>query len=167
MKAVWYEAVGPAAQVLIFGDRPDPVPQPGEVRVRLHASGVNPSDVKSRDGLRGAMTLPFQIPHSDGAGVIDAVGDGISPDRVGTRVYVWNAAWRRSEGTAAQYVCLPAQQAVPLPDGVDFATGACLGIPAMTAAWALFADGDVAGQTVLVTGGAGSVGEIAIQLAAW
>ena len=167
MKAVWYDEVGPASQVLQVGERADPVPQAGEVRVRLKTSGVNPSDVKNRSGARGAMALPFQIPHSDGAGVIDAVGAGISQSRVGERVYTWNAAWKRSMGTCAQYVCLPHDQAVHLPDGVDFASGACLGIPAMTAAHALFSDGDLTGQTVLVTGGAGAVGEIAIQLARW
>ena len=167
MKAVWYDEVGPASQVLQVGERADPVPQAGEVRVRLKTSGVNPSDVKNRSGARGAMALPFQIPHSDGAGVIDAVGAGISQSRVGERVYTWNAAWKLSMGTCAQYVCLPHDQAVHLPDGVDFATGACLGIPAMTAAHALFSDGDLTGQTVLVTGGAGAVGEIAIQLARW
>ena len=167
MKAVWYDCVGPAAQVLQYGERPEPWPQAGEVRVRLHTSGVNPSDVKNRSGARGPMALPFQIPHSDGAGVIDAVGAGVAAARVGQRVYVWNAAWRREMGTCAQYVCLPSEQAVSLPEHVGFAAGACLGIPAMTAAHAVFADGDIAGQTVLVTGGAGSVGEIAIQLARW
>lgn len=167
MKAVWYDSVGPAAQVLKYGERPEPWPQAGEVRVRLHTSGVNPSDVKNRSGARGPMALAFQIPHSDGAGVIDAVGPGVPAARVGERVYVWNAAWRREMGTCAQRVCLPCEQAVHLPDQVDFAVGACLGIPGMTAAHAVFADGDIAGQTVLVTGGAGSVGEIAIQLARW
>lgn len=167
MIAVWYEAVGPAAQVLQYGERPDPLPQPGEVRVRLHTSGVNPSDVKNRSGARGPMALPLQIPHSDGAGVIDAVGEGVPAGLVGTRVYVWNGAWRRPMGTCAQLICVPAEQAVALPDHIDFASAACLGIPGMTAAHALFSDGDVAGQTVLVTGGAGSVGEIAVQLARW
>lgn len=167
MNAVWYETVGPAAQVLQFGEQPLPLPQAGEVRVRLATSGVNPSDVKNRSGSRGPMALPMQIPHSDGAGVIDAVGAHGPETRIGERVYVWNAAWRRPHGTCAHYVCLPAAQAVRLPDSVDFAAGACLGIPAMTAAHAVFADGDVTGQTVLVTGGAGAVGEIAIQLARW
>lgn len=167
MKAVWYETTGPAAQVLRHGERPDPVPQIGEVRVRLHTSGVNPSDVKNRSGARGPMALSLQIPHSDGAGVIDAVGPGVATARIGERVYVWNAAWRREAGTCAQSVCLPSEQAVALPGPIDFAAGACLGIPGMTAAHAVFADGDVAGQTVLVTGGAGAVGEIAIQLARW
>lgn len=167
MKAAWYETTGPAADVLIIGTRPDPRPGPGEVRVRMATSGVNPSDVKSRAGLRGPMSQPFQIPHSDGAGVIDAVGDGIDRARIGQRVYVWNAAWQRPCGTCAELVCLPEDQAVPLPDSIDFVSAACLGIPGMTAAHAVFADGDVAGQTVLVTGGAGAVGEVAIQLARW
>ena len=167
MRAVWYEATGPAAEVLQLGEMETPQPGPGEVRVRLHASGVNPSDVKSRDGLRGPIAFPRVIPHSDGAGVIDAVGEGVSPTRLGTRVWVWNAAYRRPFGTCAEYVCLPEAQAVPLPDGTSFAAGACLGIPASTACHAVFADGDVTGQTVLVTGGAGAVGSYAIQLARW
>lgn len=167
MRAVWYEATGPAATVLQLGEMETPQPGPGEVRVRLHASGVNPSDVKSRDGLRGPIAFPRVIPHSDGAGVIDAVGEGVSPTRLGTRVWVWNAAYRRPFGTCAEYVCLPEAQAVPLPDGTSFAAGACLGIPASTACHAVFADGDVTGQTVLVTGGAGAVGSYAIQLARW
>jgi NADPH2:quinone reductase len=167
MRAIWYEANGPAEQVLIHGELPDPQPGPGEVRVALRASGINPSDVKSRAGVRGPMTLPRIIPHSDGAGVIDAVGAGVSPARVGERVWLWNAAWQRAEGTCAELVCVPAAQAVPLPDGTDWDAGACLGIPASTAAHAVFADGDVTGQTVLVTGGAGAVGHYAIQLARW
>lgn len=167
MRAVWYDETGPAAQVLRLGDIETPLPGPGEVRVRLHASGVNPSDVKSRAGLRGPMAFPRVIPHSDGAGVIDAVGDGVSPARIGTSVWVWNAAYRRPFGTLAEYVCLPEQQAVALPAGTSFDAGACLGIPASTACHAIFADGDVSGQTVLVTGGAGAVGHYAIQLARW
>lgn len=167
MRAVWYEATGPAAKVLQLGEMETPQPGPGEVRVRLHASGVNPSDVKSRDGLRGPIAFPRVIPHSDGAGEIDAVGEGVSPSRVGQRVWVWNAAYRRPFGTCAEYVCLPEAQAVPLPEGTSFEAGACLGIPASTACHAVFADGDVTGQTVLVTGGAGAVGHYAIQLARW
>ncbi len=167
MRAVWYEETGPAAKVLQLGELETPQPGPGEVRVRLQASGVNPSDVKSRAGLRSPIPFPLVIPHSDGAGEIDAVGEGVSPARIGTRVWVWNAAWRRPFGTSAEYVCLPDAQAVPLPQGTSFEAGACLGIPASTACHAVFADGDVAGQTVLVTGGAGSVGHYAIQLARW
>ena len=167
MRAVWYEETGPAEAVLRLGEMDDPQPGTGEVRVRLHASGVNPSDVKSRGGLRGPIAFPRVIPHSDGAGLIDAVGEGVSPARIGSRVWVWNAAYRRPFGTCAEFVCLPEAQAVPLPDGTSFEAGACLGIPASTACHAVFADGDVTGQTVLVTGGAGAVGHYAIQLASW
>lgn len=167
MRAVWYETTGPAAQMLRLGEMETPEPGPGEVRVRLYASGVNPSDVKSRDGLRGPIAFPRVIPHSDGAGEIDAVGEGVSPARIGQRVWVWNAAWRRPFGTCAEQVCLPEVQAVSLPQGTSFEAGACLGIPASTACHAVFADGDVTGQTVLVTGGAGAVGHYAIQLARW
>lgn len=167
MRAVWYEETGPAADVLRLGEMETPQPAPGEVRVRLLASGVNPSDVKSRAGLRGPIAFPRVIPHSDGAGEIDAVGVGVSPARIGERVWVWNAAYRRPFGTCAEQVCLPEAQAVTLPGGTGFEAGACLGIPASTACHAVFADGDVTGQTVLVTGGAGAVGHYAIQLARW
>jgi NADPH2:quinone reductase len=167
MKAVWYERFGPADEVLQLGDMADPVAGPGEVLVRLHASGVNPSDVKLRAGARLGATMAFPriIPHSDGAGVIEAVGAGVDTGRIGERVWVWNAAWQRAFGTAAQYVALPAEQAVRLPDGTSFAEGACFGIPAMTAWYAVLGDGPVAGQTVLVTGGAGTVGRYAVQMA--
>jgi NADPH2:quinone reductase len=168
MKAVWYERFGPASEVLTLGEMADPVAGPGEVLVRLRASGVNPSDVKLRAGARpGAqMAYPRVIPHSDGAGVIEAVGDGVDRARLGERVWVWNAAWQRAFGTAADYVALPAEQAVRLPDGTAFAEGACLGIPAMTAWYAVLGDGPVAGRCVLVTGGAGTVGRYACQMAA-
>ena len=167
MRAVWYEEVGPAVQVLKYGELADPAPGPGEVRVRVRASGVNPSDVKARAGSRGAITYPRIIPHSDGAGEIDAVGAGVDPGRIGARVWLWNAAWQRPNGTCAQLVCLAEKQAVLLPDGTDWGAGACLGIPASTACHAVFADGEVNGQTILVTGGAGAVGHYAIQLARW
>jgi len=165
MKAAYYEGFGAAKDVLRIGDVQTPDPGPGEVLVRLRASGVNPSDVKLRAGARpgAVMAYPKVIPHSDGAGEIAAVGAGL--DRaVGARVWVWNANWQRALGTAAEYVCLPSEQVVELPDGVAFAEGACLGIPAMTAAYAL--DGVEAGQTVLVTGGAGAVGRYACQIGA-
>ncbi len=167
MKAVCYERFGPAAEVLSFGDMADPVAGPGEVLVRLHASGVNPSDVKLRSGTRAGavMGFPRVVPHSDGAGVIVAAGAGVDPGRVGERVWVWNAGWQRAFGTAAEFVALPAEQAVRLPDGTGFAEGACFGIPAMTAWYAVMGDGPVAGQTVLVTGGAGTVGRYAVQMA--
>jgi NADPH2:quinone reductase len=164
MKAVWYEQQGPADQVLQFGDLPDPQPMAGEVRVAVKVSGVNPIDVKKRTGGRGAMTGRV-IPHFDGAGVIDAVGDGVDSRRIGERVWFYEAQWERDNGAAAEFVCLPAHLVVPLPENVDFAVGACLGIPALTAYGAVLADGPVTGKTVLVTGGAGAVGRYAIQIA--
>ena len=167
MKAVWYERFGPANEVLTFGDRAEPQPGAGEVLVRLHATGINPSDVKLRGGARpgAVMEYPQVIPHSDGAGLIEAVGPGVDPGRVGQRVWTWNAAWQRPFGTAAEYVALPSHQAVEMPDSVSFREAACFGIPAMTAWTAVFRDGPVAGKTVLVTGGAGTVGRYAIQMA--
>jgi NADPH2:quinone reductase len=166
MQAAFYERTGPAGDVLSIGEIPTPVPGPGEVRVKLAWSGVNPSDVKSRAGTR-TKTLPFPriIPHSDGAGVIDQVGAEVPSTRLGQRVWVWNAAWMRPFGTAAQYVVLPSVQAVPLPDNADLAAGACLGIPALTAYHSITTDGGVEGKRVLVAGGAGAVGHYAIQLA--
>lgn len=166
MKAAYYEAVGPAQEVLRLADLPTPEPAPGEVRVRVLWSGVNPSDVKTRGGAR-SKSLPFArvIPHSDGSGVIDAVGEGVDRARLGERVWLWNAAWGRPHGTACEYVCLPQQQAVRLPEGVSGEAGACLGIPALTALHAVLMDGGVAGKTVLVAGGAGAVGHYAVQMA--
>ncbi|MEI7786683.1 MAG: NADPH:quinone reductase [Betaproteobacteria bacterium] len=166
MKAAYYQQQGAAREVLQLGQWPDPSPAPGEVRVRMLWSGVNPSDVKSRAGLRrGAMPFPTVIPHSDGMGVIDQVGAGVAASRMGERVWLWNTAWGRPHGTACQWVCLPQEQAVRLPDGVDDAAGACLGIPALTALHAVLMDGGVTGQTVLVAGGAGAVGHYAVQMA--
>ena len=166
MLAASYDRTGPARDVLRVGELPTPTPGPGEVRVRVAWSGVNPSDVKARAGATGRpLPFPLVVPHSDGAGVVDAVGDGVPPGRVGERVWVWNAAWGRPFGTAAEYVVLPVAQAVPLPDGVPLAVGACLGIPALTAYHAVTTDGGVVGQRVLVAGGAGAVGHYAVQLA--
>lgn len=171
MRAAYYENLGPARDVLKVGDLPDPVPQAGEVLVRVHASGVNPSDVKMRLGTSSATNeFPRIVPHSDGAGVIVSVGTGVPATRIGERVWIWNARWKRAFGTAAEYVTLPAAQAVQLPDNVDFAAGACLGIPALTAWQAVETDGGVApgsmgDQWVLVQGGAGSVGHYAVQMA--
>jgi NADPH2:quinone reductase len=166
MQAAFYERTGPASDVLFIDELPTPVPGSGEVRVKVSWSGVNPSDVKTRAGNRN-KTLPFPriIPHSDGAGVIDQVGLNIPSARIGERVWMWNAAWMRPFGTAAQYVVLPSNQAVPLPKNVDLAVGACLGIPALTAYHAVTVDGGVADKNVLVAGGAGAVGHYAIQLA--
>ncbi|MEM1066104.1 MAG: NADPH:quinone reductase [Pseudomonadota bacterium] len=168
MRAAWYTGFGPAADVLHVGELDDPAPGPGEVLIRVRASGINPSDVKLRAGARpGAeMAFPQIVPHSDGAGEITAVGTGVPPDRVGQPVWIWNAQWQRAHGTAAELITLPAEQAVPLPETTSYAEGACLGIPAMTAWYALYGDGaDLAGQTVLVTGGAGAVGRYACQMA--
>ena len=154
MQAAFYERTGAAAEVLQLGTLPRPEPGAGELRVRLQWSGVNPSDVKSRAGLRSkSMTFPRVVPHSDGMGVVDAVGSGVHAARIGQRVWVWNAAWGRAFGTAAQWVVLPAPQAVALPDGVAGEAAACFGIPALTALHALLVDGGVAGQQVLVMQG--------------
>src|SRR5262245_16084802 len=166
MRAAWYERTGAAADVLKVGELPIPEPGPGEVRVRVVASGLNPTDVKAR--VRpGSMPGPRVIPHQDGAGVIDRVGPGVPVARVGERVWLYIVQWQRTWGTAAEYTVVPAQLAVRLPANTSFAEGACLGIPAVTAHRCLFADGPLAGQTVLVTGGAGAVGHYAVQLAKW
>jgi NADPH2:quinone reductase len=166
MRAAFYEHTGLASDVLRVDELPTPVPGPGEVRVKVSWSGVNPSDVKTRAGLR-SKTLPFPriIPHSDGSGVIDQVGPDVPASRIGERVWVWNAGWMRPFGTAAQYVVLPSEQAVRLPDNTDLVVGACLGIPALTAYRAVTVDGGVADKSVLVAGGAGAVGHYAVQLA--
>ncbi|MBI2017239.1 MAG: NADPH:quinone reductase [Candidatus Rokubacteria bacterium] len=166
MRAAWYEKNGPAAEVLRVGEMPVPEPGPGEVRVRVVASGLNPTDVKSRVGSR-PMGFPRVVPHQDGAGVIDAVGPGVPAARVGERVWMFIVQFQRPWGTAAEFTVVPAKLAVTLPRATGFAEGACLGIPAVTAHRCLFADGPVAGQTVLVTGGAGAVGHYAVQLAKW
>jgi len=168
MKAAWYERKGPAREVMQIGERPDPSPAAGEVRVRIHRSAVNPSDTKQRGGARGnvVMPFPFVIPHQDGAGVIDAVGAGVDASRIGERVWVYEATLGRHGGTAAQLTTVPAHKAVKLPDGADFDAGACMGIPAMTAHRSVMADGPVSGKTVLVQGGAGAVGYYAVQIAA-
>ena len=168
MKAVWYERTGAAPDVLTFGDMPTPVAGPGEVRVRLEASGVNPADVGRRAGSYRAMEFPRVIPNSDGAGIIDQVGDGVTRLSVGQRVWLFNGQRNgRAFGTAAEYIALAEHLVTPLPDDVSFAAGATLGIPGMTAWCCLFGDGPIAGQTVLVTGGAGAVGHYAVQLAKW
>ena len=162
MQAAWYERNGSAAEVMQVGEQPTPQPAAGEVRVKLHYSGVNPSDVKSR--MARPLGGPFIIPHSDGAGVIDAVGAGVDASRVGQRVWTWNAQWQRPCGTAAEYVCLPSAQAVVLPDGVSFQAGACMGIPGLTALQAVRLAGDVSHQTVLVTGASSAVGHYVTQM---
>jgi NADPH2:quinone reductase len=164
MRAAFYTRLGAARDVLAVGEQPTPIPGPGEVRVRLSVSGVNPSDWKSRLGIGRVMTDPLIIPHSDGAGTIDMLGAGVSR-RVGERVWIWNGQWKRAHGTAAEYIVVPERQAVALPENVSFAEGACLGIPALTALHAMRISGLREGQTVLIQGGAGSVARYAIQLA--
>lgn len=172
MKAITYTTHG-GPEVLTLTERPLPEPGPGEVRVRTRFSGINPTDVKTR-----ARTTPEgdQVPNQDGSGIVDAVGDGVPAERVGERVWLWEAAWQRPDGTAQEYLTLPARQAVPLPEDVSLELGACLGIPFMTAHRALtlgeggprrLGPGALAGRTVLVAGGAGAVGNAAVQLARW
>jgi len=165
MRAAYYESNGAARAVLRLGDVPTPAPGPGEVRVKIMASGVNPSDVKAREGRTRKLAYPRVIPHSDGAGVIDAVGDGVSTARIGGRVWIWNAQWKRAFGTCADHVVLPEAMAVPLPAHVSFEAGACLGIPAMTAYQAVAVAEAWAGSTLLVAGGAGGVGHYVLQFA--
>ncbi|HEY5808788.1 MAG TPA: NADPH:quinone reductase [Povalibacter sp.] len=166
MRAAIYERTGNARDVLNVIDLPRPEPGSGEVRIKLEWSGVNPSDVKTRGGARTRiLAFPRIIPHSDGAGVIDAVGTGIDASRVGERVWIWNGAWGRPNGTAAEYITVPAILAVRLPDNVGTDVGACLGIPALTALHAVTVDGGVTGKSVLIAGGAGAVGHYAIQFA--
>lgn len=170
MKAAIYRAFGAATEVLKIEEIARPDPGPGELRVRMAFSGVNPSDVKARAGARPGVTrpgFPAIIPHSDGAGVVDAVGSGVDPARLGQRVWIWNGQWQRAFGTCAEYIVLPQSQAVALPDGVALEAGAVLGIPGLTAAQAVFGGKDLAGRTVLISGGGGTVGYLAVQLARW
>lgn len=166
MKAAYYEEIGLASSVLKIGEIDKPEPQAGEVRIKLLWSGVNPSDCKSRAGLRSkVMPFPRVIPHSDGMGIVDALGAGVDSLSIGQRVWIWNGAWGRAHGTAAEFICLPAEQAVALADNVNDEAAACFGIPALTAMHAVIMDGGVAGKTVLVSGGAGAVGHYAVQMA--
>ena len=165
MRAALYDRYGDASEVLRVTDVDRPEPGPGQVRVRMEYSGVNPTDWKSRSGATPRPIESFQVPHHDGAGVIDAVGEGVDPARTGQRVWTWMAAAGSRWGTAAQWSVVPSARAVPLPDGVSAELGASLGVPALTAHRCLLADGPVDGKTVLVAGGAGAVGHFAIELA--
>ncbi|MDT5068188.1 MAG: NADPH:quinone reductase [Mycobacterium sp.] len=168
MRAAWYDRQGAAADVFQIGELPDPEPGRGEVRVRLTVSGVNPGDTKKRGGWLGnPMAFPRIIPHSDGAGVVDAVGAGVDRGRMGQRVWVYGAQSYRPFGTAAELVVVPNEQAVQLPANVSDELGACLGIPGITAHRCVFGDGPVTGKVVLVHGILGSVGSMAAQLARW
>ena len=168
MQAAYYNQTGAAKDVLKTGEIDKPEPGKGEVRVKIHCSGVNPSDTKGRSGWEG-MKMQFDrvIPHNDGAGVIDAVGEGVDSSRVGERVWLYETQLGRPNGTAAEYTVLPSEQAVTLPENTSFAEGACLGVPAMTAHYCVFADGAVKDKTILVAGGTGAVGNYAVQLAKW
>jgi NADPH2:quinone reductase len=165
MKAALYRSTGKAADVLRVEEVPRPEPGPGEVLVRVYASGINPTDYKARSGAVPRPIDDFQVPHQDGAGVIEAVGPAVDPGRAGQRVWLYLAAAGRRWGTAAERTVVPERQAVPLPDGASFELGASLGVPAMTAHYCLFSDGPLDGKTVLVAGGAGAVGHFAIELA--
>jgi NADPH2:quinone reductase len=165
MRAALYDRHGSAREVLRVEQVDRPEPGPGEVRVKLEVSGVNPTDWKSRSGATPRPIDGFQIPHHDGAGVIDAVGEGVDQARIGQRVWLWMAAAGRQWGTAAEWAVVPERLAVLLPQGVSAELGASLGVPAMTAHRCLFADGPIEGKTVLVAGGAGAVGHFAIELA--
>ena len=166
MRAIWYDRQGPAHDVLVLGQMPDPEPGAGEVRIRIAVSGINPGDVRKRqDSFGVGMPFPRIVPHSDGAGVIDRVGDGVPATRIGQRVWCYGAQTYRPFGTAAEYVVVPAPQAVPLSDSVPFEQGACLGISGITAHRAVHVAGDVNERTVLVQGGAGAVGLCAVGLA--
>jgi len=165
MKAALYDHHGPAAEVLRIEEIDRPEPGPGQVRVRMQLSAVNPTDWKARAGVTPRPIDGFQIPHHDGVGVIDAVGEGVPGERVGQRVWTFMAAGGQRWGTAAQWSVMPSRQAVPLPDSASAELGACLGVPAMTAHRCLLADGQVGDKNVLVAGGAGAVGHFAIELA--
>lgn len=166
MQAAVYHRTGPADDVLSIVDLDLCSPGPGEVRVRVAFSGVNPSDVKARSGASvPTLAYDYVVPHSDGSGTIDALGEGVSGLAPGMRVWFLLAQWQRQHGSAAEYVCLPASQVLALPDGVPLEVGASIGIPLMTAWHAVHGYGDIAGKTVLVTGGAGAVGFYAVQLA--
>lgn len=165
MLAAQYPTTGPDAGRLEVTEVPKPEPGPGEVLVRVRVSGVNPTDFKSRDRLDGSSPFDVVTPNQDGAGEVEAVGEGVDPARVGERVWTYHSQWQRQRGSAAQYLALPSEQAVRLPEGVSFEQGAGLGIPYMTAHRLLYADGPVEGLAVLVHGGAGAVGHAAIELA--
>ena len=165
MKAAWYENIGAAGEVLQVGETSDPTPNAGEVLIEIKASGVNPSDVKTRAGARGELQFPQIIPHSDGGGVIIAVGEGIDENRIGERVWIWNGAFGRAYGTCAELIALPELQAVKINNEVSYDSAACMGIPASTAYYGILANGSVKNKTLLISGGAGAVGFYGIQIA--
>ena len=168
MKAVTYNSFGSPLSVLTYSDIEQPEPKANEVLVKLHFSGVNPSDAKARSGGRpGVSSPPYDtiIPHSDGSGIIVGIGENISSERHNERVWIWNGGWNRAFGTAAEYICLPAEQAVKMPPCMSFEHGACLGIPGLTAAQLICTQSKIEGKTIFISGGSGAVGHLAIQLA--
>ena len=165
MKAVWYTKTGNASDVLQIGELDDPLPNVGEVLVKIKTSGVNPSDVKIRAGARGELQFPRVIPHSDGGGEIVDVGEGVDRNRIGERVWIWNGAFGRADGTCAELISLPEFQAVKINNEVSYESAACMGIPASTAYYGLLANGPIKNKTVLISGGAGAVGFYGIQIA--
>jgi len=166
MKAAWYERQGPARDVLVVGEMPDPIPAAGEVRIRLRASGISPGDIKKRENAFGyGMPYPRVIPHSDGAGRVDQLGPGVSSEWMGRSVWCYGAQSYRPFGTAAEYTVVPVDHVAPLPENVSMEQGACLGIPGITGHRAVHVGGSVRGRTVLVQGAAGSVGLCAVQVA--
>jgi NADPH2:quinone reductase len=167
MRAGWFEKTGPAHDVIVVGEMDRPEPKAGEVLVRLHASGINPSDYKRRANIKMKPEFARVVPHSDGAGVVAAVGAGVTSYTIGERVWVHSAQWGRPMGTAAEYVCLPQAQVRRLPQNTSFEEGACFGIPAMTAYHAVHIAGSLKGKTVYVPGATGRVGAYAVQFAKW
>jgi len=165
MKAVWYTKTGNASDILQIGELDDPLINAGEVLVKVRMSGVNPSDVKIRAGARGELQFPRVIPHSDGSGEIVDVGEGVDRNRIGERVWIWNGAFGRADGTCAELISLPEFQAVKINNEVSYGSAACMGIPASTAYYGLLANGPIKNKTVLISGGAGAVGFYGIQIA--
>ena len=170
MKAVTYDSFGSPLSVLTYSDIETPEPKANEVLVKLHFSGVNPSDAKARSGGRpGVSSPPYDtiIPHSDGSGIIVGIGENISSDRRNERVWIWNGGWNRAFGTAAEFITINIENTVEMPNKMTFQEGATMGIPGLTAAQGVFGSGSVKGQILLVSGGNGAVGHLAIQLAKW
>ena len=165
MRAFWYKKAGSASDVINYGELPEPAPRTGEVRIKLSVSAINPTDCKRRELGRELGKFNLIVPNNDGAGVIDAIGDGVDSKRIGQRVWLFGAQANRPFGTAAEYCVVPNSYAINLPDTESFYNGACLGVPAVTAHRALFADGNIDGLTILITGGAGRVGRYAVQMA--
>lgn len=170
MKCITYSNFGPSSDVLKLEEFPNPEPKDGEVLIKLHFSGVNPSDAKARAGNRPGILKPqfdVIIPNSDGSGEIIKIGNGVNKKRIGQKVWIWNGQWQRPYGTAAEFITIPSEQAILLPRGMTYETGACLGIPGLTAAHCVLGAGSIKGKTIFISGGAGSVGSLSIQLAKW